>query len=461
MRPRRGGGGAGRTARRAPRRDRPPLGQPGKHRRRVPGRRIRPGPHQVVGRATPVNPSMTTPCDTVRRSSPAAARASSPGVCTPAGTRPAAQAWAAAAQTAAASSAARPEAPAMTVRASRRPAHRAPRHGPRRRCRRRAAGAASEPRRQPVASGGGDLGGDAAHVRERAMQQHRVGVVGAVAVEGADRAGEPAQFAAAAAARAVDPRPVLPAERAVAEGVVVAAGAGRPARPVHGDVQLLDHVELLGQGPGQQPGQARSHRRTGTTSGTRTWRARRRLSSSRAAMFLRPGRRRRTPRRRRHRGAARPTWRAGGGGRARRRRPRPGPPAARRGGPARRAHCPPRRCVAVVEQQVDAMPVVEGRRGEPGRDPAAGDAAADDADQRPRRMPCAPLTPGGSPLRASHLPSCGGTPPLPWVRSAAAIDAARNSAPSARRSSFTGGTVAPAPACGPDLGSAERGRAAR
>ena len=69
-----------------------------------------------------------------------------------------------------------------------------------------------QPRGEPVATGRRGAGTDAIDIGEGALQQDRVGHLGAVAVAPTDRLGEPHQLAAAAAG-VVDPSAVMPADR--------------------------------------------------------------------------------------------------------------------------------------------------------------------------------------------------------------------------------------------------------
>ena len=76
--------------------------------------------------------------------------------------------------------------------------------------------------------------------RKAAVQQRGIGKISPIAVPGADRLGEPAQFATTACGP-FDPLTVVPAERPSGERLVVFAGAGWSGGAVDGDVQLVAH----------------------------------------------------------------------------------------------------------------------------------------------------------------------------------------------------------------------------
>ena len=84
-------------------------------------------------------------------------------------------------------------------------------------------------RRQAVSPGRRASGADPRDGREAAVEQQRVGEVGAVAVASTDRLGEPAQLPAASG-RSLDPLPVVPAERPSRPARDGARGH-RPGRP--------------------------------------------------------------------------------------------------------------------------------------------------------------------------------------------------------------------------------------
>lgn len=99
---------------------------------------------------------------------------------------------------------------------------------------------------------------DALDLGEAAVQEDGIGELAAIAVAGADGFGEPAELAAAAGL-ALDPAPVVPAERPPRQGAVVLTRARRPGGPVHRDVQLVAAVETTGEGARDESAQARRH----------------------------------------------------------------------------------------------------------------------------------------------------------------------------------------------------------
>lgn len=109
-------------------------------------------------------------------------------------------------------------------------------------------------RRQAIPTSGRHASADAGGIRERSVEQQRIGELGAVAVACAHRFGEPAQLPTAARP-ALDPLPVVPPRREAVQRPVVLAGAGRAGRAVHGDVDLVATRELLGEMSGDQPRQ--------------------------------------------------------------------------------------------------------------------------------------------------------------------------------------------------------------
>lgn len=108
---------------------------------------------------------------------------------------------------------------------------------------------------QSVATSGRHSGRDSSCGWERALQQQWVGEGSAVAVVCRDGFGKPHKVATAAAGR-FDPFIVVPAQRRIAQRVVMLAGAFRPGGAVDGDVQLVECVQLRGEVARQQTRQA-------------------------------------------------------------------------------------------------------------------------------------------------------------------------------------------------------------
>ena len=262
-------------------------------------------------------------------------------------------------------------------------------------------------RRQPIPTGRRHASADARRVRERAVEQQRIGELGAVAVRAPDRFGEPAQLAPTSGP-ALDPLAVMPTRCEPGQRPVVLAGARRAGRAVHRDVDLVATPRAARRGGGRSTPTSPGDIAAPTTSVASDSRN---TSSSASNSFVSSSRS--------------PTDTTD----------TPISASAAAGGA-----CSPA-TASTTTSPFDKDGVNASTAVSPGlftiataiaqqsRDPTADDAVADDSGAQPRS--------GSSSWR--HPPCCGGVPPLPRTRNAAAIAAASASAASTLRRTLTSG----------------------